>query len=488
MATYYIRKTGSDSNNGTSPATAWATFGKVLQNATAVTGGDTIYVGPGVYREVISVSITSWTSEVKFIGDVDGTKTGDTPGEVRLTAYLTNDKTAPSASVLLALQTRDFMTFENITFVAGANYVINANGNNALNFTFRNCLFIGQINQNLTMINGPTATFGTALNWLFERCIFIHANGGGIAGFTASTAASGSDYDINVVFRNCFMLCLGGGVTVSASGTDVSKGNGVHLIGCTIWTGGTAINANSVNLSNTVPNKVRNCLIVGSGAAFRAAATGGLIQENYNRVIDASTAHVNVTPGANTVFNTSYSLLAHFGQEWLWSFRPRPFLSPTADSPLLAFGDDGVLFPTDDFLKATRPAGGASALKAVGAFERGNTFGKETSTVRTGSNALSITGPGYQDFELPVDNVATTVSVYVRWDATYAGTKPKLQVLNGSEAGVADATDTATGSSGSWEQLELSFTPTSKGIVTLRVLSSDTNGGGKMFVDDFAVT
>jgi hypothetical protein len=63
-----------------------------------------------------------------------------------------------------------------------------------------------------------------------------------------------------------------------------------------------------------------------------------------------------------------------------------------------------------------------------------------------------------------------------------------MQVLNGTEAGMADATDTATGSSGAWEQLSLNFTPTSAGIVTIRLLSSDTNGGGKMFADDFEVT
>jgi hypothetical protein len=59
-----------------------------------------------------------------------------------------------------------------------------------------------------------------------------------------------------------------------------------------------------------------------------------------------------------------------------------------------------------------------------------------------------------------------------------------MQVISGSEAGVADATATAVGSSGAWELLSLVIVPTTVGIVTLRFLSSDTNGGGKMFVDD----
>ena len=48
--------------------------------------------------------------------------------------------------------------------------------------------------------------------------------------------------------------------------------------------------------------------------------------------------------------------------------------------------------------------------------------------------------------------------------------------------------DTATGSSGSWELLSLNFTPTAAGIVTIRFLSSDTDGGGKMIVDDYGVS
>jgi hypothetical protein len=159
---------------------------------------------------------------------------------------------------------------------------------------------------------------------------------------------------------------------------------------------------------------------------------------------------------------------------------------PTAGSPLLGFGGNSP--PSTDILQVPKPSGGASASAAVGAYERNDSFGKETSTVRTGSNAISITGPGTQDFELAVDAVSTTVTVYVRWDATYAGTKPQMKVLRGTEAGVSDASTTATGSSGAWEQLSLNFTPAQAGIVTIRLQSNDTNGGGKMFADDFAVS
>lgn len=125
---------------------------------------------------------------------------------------------------------------------------------------------------------------------------------------------------------------------------------------------------------------------------------------------------------------------------------------------------------------------------AVGCYERGNTWGKETGTVRTGSNAISQLGPGVQDFDIPVSAASTTVSVYVRWDSNYAGTKPQLKVLNGTECGVSDATDTATGSANTWEELSLNFTPTSAGVVTVRIQSNCTTPTGWAFADDFAIS
>lgn len=53
MATYYVsQQNGNDSNDGTSPSTAWQTFQKPF-NAGMTTGGDRVYIGPGTYREAV---------------------------------------------------------------------------------------------------------------------------------------------------------------------------------------------------------------------------------------------------------------------------------------------------------------------------------------------------------------------------------------------------------------------------------------------------
>src|SRR3712207_913305 len=90
MALKYVRKTGSDSNNGNSPATAYLTIGKLLQNLSA---GDTGYIGAGVYREsnLSPTNSGSSGSPITIKGDLDGSQTGDA-GIVRITG--SNDDNA----------------------------------------------------------------------------------------------------------------------------------------------------------------------------------------------------------------------------------------------------------------------------------------------------------------------------------------------------------------------------------------------------------
>jgi len=80
-ATYYVRQTvGKDSNDGLSAATAWEHFSKLQE---AMHGGDTAYVGPGLYREEVTVMNDGAPDKpITFIADSQGEFTGDPPGRV----------------------------------------------------------------------------------------------------------------------------------------------------------------------------------------------------------------------------------------------------------------------------------------------------------------------------------------------------------------------------------------------------------------------
>ena len=130
--------------------------------------------------------------------------------------------------------------------------------------------------------------------------------------------------------------------------------------------------------------------------------------------------------------------------------------------------------------------GDGTTRNDIGAVEGRARAEQETTTKRTGSNAIRFDGAGFHDSLLPVDASSTTVTVYGQYDGTYAGTLPRLQALN--IPGVADQTDTMTGGSGSWEQLSVNFTPGAQGVARIRLLSSDTSAGGECFFDDLEVS
>ena len=88
MTTYYVDYTnGSDSNNGLGPDAShasnkpWKTIAKLL-GASGMASGDTAYLAPGVYRERVTVAMTSATGETFVIGDPLNTQGFKTSGGV----------------------------------------------------------------------------------------------------------------------------------------------------------------------------------------------------------------------------------------------------------------------------------------------------------------------------------------------------------------------------------------------------------------------
>lgn len=107
---YYVSPSGSDANNGTSIATAWQTFQKALNSATA---GSTVYIMAGTYNEktILGVSGTTGNPIVfrNYMSDIviiDGT--GIT-----------------SQDEILAISDKSFVTFQGLIFQ-------NSIGNNSI--------------------------------------------------------------------------------------------------------------------------------------------------------------------------------------------------------------------------------------------------------------------------------------------------------------------------------------------------------------------
>lgn len=89
---FYVRQTvGADENDGLSPEKAWRSLSKL---ESALRAGDTAYVGPGLYREMLTVG-HSGTAEapISLIADSTGEHTNDRPGAVIVTGADSVDET-----------------------------------------------------------------------------------------------------------------------------------------------------------------------------------------------------------------------------------------------------------------------------------------------------------------------------------------------------------------------------------------------------------
>lgn len=496
MATFYVSTNGSDANNGQGPDAShatnkpWLTLGKAL-GAAGIASGDTVYVAPGVYRAVTTVNMTSPVAETFVLGDPQngqGFKDGSgvlTPaGDVRLSAYTTNDTSAPSASVVLTLNARDLLTFRNLVFHGGTGACVNNNAG-SVSCTFQDCLFI--TGQNVPAIIAA-ASADVAVNLTVDRCVICGGGGNAAVDITLPTSAV-ADYDSNILIRNCLIFNCHRGVFVASSGAAAFKGGGVKFYGNTLMGFSSAgfVTNSAGTLSTTIPCLVYNN-VFNANVTGLSAATSGQITEDFN-LIWCLTPRTNVTAGGSSKTSPNHAWLFEMGQDCISGRLPRRFMTPTFDSPALGFGNQSV-GNTLDYCGRSRPSGGKSVAGTVGYLERHDTAERETTTVDAGSNAAKIIGPGDHDLLIPVDAAATTITIRARFDTNHgAGSKPQAILLASPDIGVTTSTATVTAAVDTWQTLTLGpFTPTAKGWVTLRLVSRAAAGNGVAFFDTLTVT
>ena len=219
--------------------------------------GDTIYLGPGTYREQVTANLTSPTVETLVLGDPlteQGFKNGSgvllEPQMVQWTGYDVDDTTLPSGSAAtLALNAPDFLTFQWIWFVAGKNSstggIIKADVNTSQNVVLRDCGLQSSAHtaQNLITL---TCAANTALNWTIERCIFQHH--GGNNAITITPVVHSAVQNINVSIKDCQFS--GAGINV-ALGSASSPGGGVTIQNCAFINCGNAVLTAGTNVPAT---------------------------------------------------------------------------------------------------------------------------------------------------------------------------------------------------------------------------------------------
>lgn len=477
-----------------------------------VQSGDTVYVGAGTYRQVYALganwgalwnasggttkkTFDSFNGRAAVVGDVTGQFTGDA-GMVQLTAYTTNDKTAPSATTLLNLSGKSNLAFTNIQFTGGNAIAVTSTTTNSQNIVFRDCGMIGYTATARALVN-YTGLANQAANWLIDRCHLWGVTNTNAVVVTIPMSSL-ADYDINFVVTNC--VCVGSSsnfVIQSGTGALTFSGGGIKTVGVAFYGVGTYLITTAAKSSLVFPCTVTGSMLCAAAGAALSAGTSGHIVESYN-LIYAATPRTNVAVGTGSVSDGSYANLFHFGQERIWADPNgvplfKPFGEPMQSSPLLGFGSrDPIATNPLDLLGLPRPAGYGAALSqlpAVGALERHNNWTADPAPIGDGSTPIKFTGPGDQAFIVPVPARPITVTVKVAWDAAYQGVKPQLQLQANGSIGVEAQTATAVGS-GTVETLTVGpFTPTAAGKqVVIRLRSNDLTGTSVVQADQFTVT
>jgi hypothetical protein len=451
MTTYYVGKGGNDGSAGTS----WAARKLTLNGAEdiPVVPGDTVIVGPGTYRELLTIDVTGTAGNtITYEGDRSGYRTDGIGGKVIITG-------------------------SDDDIVETRNHCIDAGGGNYHYRTWRN-LVMGWTDQGTVQVDGGV---GDKDAWVFEDCVFC--------GVSQTQAVYSNGFGDDWAFRRCVFITntqairssttAHNGATGSVVESCVFLGNNTNsyalqlyqsswtVRNCTFIGNGYAVYA-AANNGGTPYMWVYNSIIGKSQYAFRAAALGDLV-EDYNGLYSNSNDRTNVAAGGNSV--TYYPLwevpLLQAGIQAPVRF---PFLSQWSAYRRLT--DSGTVPSGGDLFGIPFPA--TNGKRSWGAIQY-QPFERDGTVYRGASGASALMADaGPKTFLVPVSASSTTFEVYVQRGANYAGSNPRAVIRQSgqSEIEVVDA-----GAAGAFNQLTHTWTPAATPPWVQIILESRNSAG-----------
>lgn len=464
MTDRYVGPGGNDGNSGLTWALRKLTLNGVED--TPVVAGDTVYVGPGVYRETLTIDVPgSSGSIITYIADVTGEHTDGVGGIVRVTGS-DNDQSATRARCI-DCNGKDYRTFRGFHFDTVTGNTIYIYGGSD-HITIEDCFAEGYFYNGTILVSGTPQSDVT-----IRRCVFI---GSRIAvNFVHSADVSASNH----LVENCLIIGM------SAYGVNVENIGDVTVRNCTI------LGANrGIMIGVSVPageqTIVNNCIIAYCQTGLQATATSDMT-EDYNTFWGNITDRTSVNTGANSQAYPPLLLppLLHSGASQASGYTlPWWFGELSEWSQVRAI--TGSNEPSVDLQGIGRPA--TASKNSWGALQF-HDMERDTGTTRGGSTAsIKLADAGRHQIWVPVANESTTISVYVYREANYAGTLPQMII---KQPGQSDRTTTDTGSASQWNQLSDTFTPSADtDFVVVELVSNNTatSGNYDVFFDDLAVS
>jgi len=319
MATYYVRSGGSDGNTGLGAGTgqAWATIGKAL-GATGITGGDTVNIAPGTYRETVTIGGTYSSNTFIYGNPTASLFSGVAAGEVRITP--SGSDNAVSTSFALTATSKDNLNFRDL-IIGGMNITTSSN------MTIERCMLFSTSATTQAFVF-TTAYAAVNHNTTIKQSIIT----GTVAGIEYKYYNFSAPWTAGLYISDCFI-----------TGSDAVYLNNVQ--GFALYPAGSIVIYNSVLMgyrpfvmpanyqtgTSTGNNiKIYNCVVYATGTyAFQCAQPSG-VDDNYNRIYGSNTRQ-NVSQGANTTVASWPGL--EFGQSLLQGYGPIQIFGNTFNSP-----------------------------------------------------------------------------------------------------------------------------------------------------------
>jgi hypothetical protein len=275
MTTRYVGPGGSDANSGLTWALRKLTLNGVED--TPVVAGDTVYVGPGTYRETLTVDVSgSSGSPITYVGDYLGTNTDGAGGPVRITGS-NNDSTATRANGITATA-KDYRTFQNLAFdlfTAGQACL----ASNCDNWIIDGCAY-----QGLAAIEFQS----TSLSATIKNCFFMSVTNYYGLYFNHTSVVDNAGHLVS----NCVFLSGTGAIQISRVG-GITVQNSLFF-GRAVFT---IVISTALTVGQTVT--VNNCIFLGNNHSLDATVTGEIV-ENYNAFHACGVPRTNVNTGADS--------------------------------------------------------------------------------------------------------------------------------------------------------------------------------------------
>lgn len=260
--TYYVRKTGNNSNSGTSSSNAYLTITKAIASAQP---GDVVYVGAGTYSEALA-TVRSGTEPLpmRFIGDRDGSKTGDA-GTVLVNGY---------GGSVLALNAHSYIGFYGFTLSGGMNATVSISS--APNVALIDCVL-------------QSGTIGVNVSSSTVRLVgcTIQSNGG------AGVSISGTNPKL--LMQRCTIQSAGSAAVVQSSATG-----SMTLSACRIAAAGQS----GVDVTRGAAT-ITNCVVTGCGASGIIARNDAstCVSAWHNTMVACGSAGITLDGGTLTLKN-----------------------------------------------------------------------------------------------------------------------------------------------------------------------------------------